>query len=448
MGTPTNIRIVPPALEFDDAEPFSSSSDIFLHKPFAEALTKLVRMLREPTVIAIDGEWGSGKSTFLRRWKKALEAETPNVPVIYFDAFENDYVEDAFAALVREVIALLEAQESGVSKEFKEKAIACGRILLRASLRVATKAVVRAASANTLTAGDISDAIAAAETEAVDATGQLFDELLDGPNKQRDTIQQFRDALSQLPQALSKPTESNVPLVFIIDELDRCKPSFALSILERIKHFMTVPNVHFVLGVHLRQLRNSVKAEYGARIDANLYLQKFIALDFTLPVPDDSIDRRNDIYLSYILSKLQLGGHALAAVTDISRHISRISTQRKLSLRCMERIVSVVVLFVALHEKATNQSRYGLIAVLCTLKVVAPDLFVKAERGQLNFADVLPYTGIPPLGRHEDKWHLGLWHFLLDADEIPEASQYRSAFINFDRQRIVPFHASLLNTLA
>lgn len=62
------------------------------------------------------------------------------------------------------------------------------------------------------------------------------------------------------------------PLIIVIDELDRCRPDYALSVLEIIKHFFSLPGIHFVFGVNLEALENSVRCRYGPGIDAHGYL--------------------------------------------------------------------------------------------------------------------------------------------------------------------------------
>jgi hypothetical protein len=77
------------------------------------------------------------------------------------------------------------------------------------------------------------------------------------------------------------------PLVYMVDELDRCNPTFAVKVLERIKHLFDVPNVVFVLSIDKRQLACSVKGFYGSNeIDADEYLRRFIDVDYYLPKPD------------------------------------------------------------------------------------------------------------------------------------------------------------------
>lgn len=74
-------------------------------------------------------------------------------------------------------------------------------------------------------------------------------------------------------------------MVFIIDELDRCRPDYAIKTLEVIKHFFNIPNINFIIGVDRKQIESTVKVLYGANIDNNCdeYLRKFIDQDFYLP---------------------------------------------------------------------------------------------------------------------------------------------------------------------
>ena len=71
------------------------------------------------------------------------------------------------------------------------------------------------------------------------------------------------------------------PLVFIVDELDRCKPEFAIRLIERIKHFFDIPKVVFVLAINKSQLEESINSFYGFSSEAN-YLEKFIDITVLL----------------------------------------------------------------------------------------------------------------------------------------------------------------------
>ena len=166
-------------------------------------------------------------------------------------------------------------------KAFVKSAVGASKVLLRSGLKLGVKAVtLGVVNADDLQA--VCDDIADELSEIAD---KHLGELITKTEKAKTTIEAFREALRQLPTLLSDRGADQRPrLVIIIDELDRCKPLFALSLLERVKHFYAVPDVHFVLGVHLGQLCSSVKVAYGPDIDAQVYLQKFIHL--TMPLAD------------------------------------------------------------------------------------------------------------------------------------------------------------------
>jgi hypothetical protein len=87
------------------------------------------------------------------------------------------------------------------------------------------------------------------------------------------------------------------PLIFIIDELDRCRPDYAVSILEQIKHFFSVPNIVFVLSIDKQQLGNAIKGVYGSEnINAEEYLRRFIDIEYSIPEPEQ------DIFSKYLYS--------------------------------------------------------------------------------------------------------------------------------------------------
>ena len=72
----------------------------------------------------------------------------------------------------------------------------------------------------------------------------------------------------------------------MIDELDRCRPSYATELLEIAKHLFSVDRIVFVLAINRSELAHSVKALYGSKFDAKGYLGRFFDLDYLLPAPD------------------------------------------------------------------------------------------------------------------------------------------------------------------
>src|SRR5680860_400297 len=447
------MRLFPPPLEIGDEEGFTPEKDIFGRVVLGEGLTNLVSSVSDPTVIAVDGQWGSGKTTFLKMW--AGELRKAGFPVVYFDAFENDHVEDAFLAIASEIIALAEREKKAkttVGKRLIKNAVGASKVLLRSSLKLG----VKAATVGALGAADLEEVAADFAAEASNLMDKHLGELLTKHKQQKDAIQGFRDALAELPALLSdtpaqekKESTKPKPLVFIIDELDRCRPTFALEVLERIKHFFSVPNVHFVLGVHLGQLRNSVVVAYGANIDAQTYLQKFIHL--TLPLIDRARHRHERTVTKFIghLEKSMDFDHqdkeTVSGATDLIRHVAE---QRGLSLRAIERVMSNLAIAVAYTSDKTLRLP-PILGGLCVLKVTAPDLFAKAKRGRLQYKDVREPLALDETGDKDERlsnWFVDYWRFCSDENLDQEAIQRLArGLIRYgidDRFDILPFTAN------
>ena len=96
-------------------------------------------------------------------------------------------------------------------------------------------------------------------------------------------VNQIKTYLKGLAQKVHDKTGR--PLIICVDELDRCRPLYAIEMLERIKHLFNVPGIVFLLGMDRLQLCHSIQATYGD-IDTDNYLHRFVDLEFVLPEPD------------------------------------------------------------------------------------------------------------------------------------------------------------------
>src|SRR5690606_20239966 len=111
----------------------------------------------------------------------------------------------------------------------------------------------------------------------------VFENEVEDYEKKKKSISDFRQSLSEFIAT----TNDGKPLIFIVDELDRCRPDYAVSILEQIKHFCCVPNFVFVLSIDKEQLGCAIKGVYGSGdIDAEEYLRRFIDIEYSIPEPD------------------------------------------------------------------------------------------------------------------------------------------------------------------
>jgi hypothetical protein len=446
------MKIFPPDLDISDSEGFSAK-DLFGRAELGRGLSHFVSTVSDPMVIALDAQWGSGKTTFLKMW--AGELRKVGFPVVYFDAFEHDYFDDAFLAIAGEIIALAEDKrqaDTPAGQKFYNKAKGVAKVLGGSGLRLAVKAATLGA-VDTVDLGDtVNKVIEATGSEAEKLLDKHVSDLLARQKEQKVAIEQFREALSDLPALLAPPPSTSEgspagsnPLIFIMDELDRCRPIFALQVLERIKHFFSVENVHFVLGVHLGQLRNSVVSAYGANIDARLYLEKFIHLTVPLvDVPQDERYLTPGRYIEHLAKTLELPPKNL---DELVRELSSVANRLNFSLRTVERIMTTVALSLAFAGKLIQPPI--LLADLCILKVTHPHLFVKAKLGTLTLSEVSEALDLGWPADEHNRWRkdvvLGFWVYCLGGEMADEdLRQYRSAIQSpfLDRNQILPTMAN------
>jgi KAP family P-loop domain len=393
------LRLAPRELEISLDEGFTPEKDIFNRAPFGETLTRLVCALEGPAVALLDAQWGAGKTTFVKMW--AGELAKIGVPTIYFDAFANDYHDDAFLTVAREIVARaeqLQPRSKKTLRKFKDSAIGVAKALGRASVRIG----IRTASSGLLTGDELiegvkiaSDGAKAVGDEAAKAIDDLLRERLESQKADREIFDQFRAGLGELAKTLSgyadgaKPAEPNCradegrasPLVFIIDELDRCRPSFALELLEKTKHFFAVPGVIFLLVASRSQLETVVRFAYGD-IDVRTYLEKFYHLRLLFPVgTSDRPDMAMGKYLGHLRREYSV------ANTSASQIIERFSRVRTLSLRTLERIFA----YVTVSEVSISPRHFNIfyiVAALCIMKVLDAELYETCRTGNATFAAV------------------------------------------------------------
>lgn len=124
-------------------------------------------------------------------------------------------------------------------------------------------------------------------------------------NSERESFEKFKQFLNQSTSYLK---DNNQKLVVIIDELDRCKPTFAIQTLEVVKHLFDVENIVFLFAVDIQQLSHSISSVYGQEFDAVGYLCRFF--DYIAKFPEPNIS-------NYILDNIS-GIEAIEEMSDLS----------------------------------------------------------------------------------------------------------------------------------
>lgn len=240
--------------------------DEYLRKPIAEKVISLLTSDIDVSPMVIDGSWGAGKTRFCRKLITLFKETNPEYRCIYVDAFKADHADEPLMTLLAAVAEELPARKR---EALIKKAIPAARFALKTGLKAGIGWVLR------------QDAVELGETfeQEVQKAGEEAVNLA-VESLIKDHIEANR-SIATLRSALENLAKDN-PIVIFVDELDRCRPNFAINMLENIKHVFDVQGVQFVLVTNTEQLRASVNHTYGLSIDAQRYLDKFVAFSFSL----------------------------------------------------------------------------------------------------------------------------------------------------------------------
>ncbi|MBT0666238.1 KAP family NTPase [Geobacter pelophilus] len=350
----------------EDGVPFKN--DLFERSLLAEKLTNYIYRLKDGCVIGIDAPWGEGKTYFGRNWASQLTQQ--GFKTIYLDAFEQDYAEDPFLLISAEILsALADAEQDESWSNFRDACVKVGKALLPATAKITINALGRLI----LGINDLSEIKEEfgdkLEEKLGDASEKFVRQRLQDYERDRKTAEHFRMALSDFAADQEKP------VVFIIDELDRCKPSFAVNVIERIKHFFDTPNIVFVLLLNRTQLENAINGVYGAELDAHAYLGKFIHFFLRLPkrVSLDGQRDFNQAYCDYLSNHYKF--QQTDAVRGFSDALAFFATIWGLSFRDLEKAYIHFTMGQPIGASAP------IAAYLVALKLSQPELFHELSIG-------------------------------------------------------------------
>jgi hypothetical protein len=352
--------------------------DILDRKAISSQLSELVEKIEDPIVIALDDKWGAGKTYFLKRWVAAHQRDNGGTAItVYFDAFENDYLSDPLISIVSALSERIPAKHRSLMKTWKSAASKLAKPAFGIALSLATFGAKQHLD-------EIGDVVAEATGSEV---SEAVDGLWDHERKRKDALRLFKKSLAEMTQ------KQETSIVFVVDELDRCRPDYALAILEVIKHFFSVSGVHFILGVNKEALQSSVRARYGDDIDAERYLRKFINVSFSLPRAFGSMGSESTIsrYSSHLISEMSLPKKISERCANF---ISIVSKQNEVSLRDVGKVYSRI----ALLPKVVTEKEYmeGWIETLCMLLVVSvvePNFHRKLLLGNATSAELRKFLG-------------------------------------------------------
>ena len=249
MSMALNIR----PLEVDPENPHAN--DALGREGDCLMLADLIEETGGPFTLAVDAEWGDGKTVFVRMLGAHLAGR--GFRCVSFSAWECDFHDEPLAPLIAE-IGRQASEDAPKIKTRGNKLYGCFKKVVKVA-HPAAGAVIE--SVEELAGGE--------ETGGYD--------FMTPYEEYRSALKGFRGCL----EIFSRKEGNGKSLVVFIDEVDRCRPDFAVKTLERVKHIFNVPSLIFVMAVNRRELASVVKSFYGCE-DGEKYLEKFFDLVFHL----------------------------------------------------------------------------------------------------------------------------------------------------------------------
>jgi len=236
-------------------------------KQVAEKFTNLVESITEPFVISINAQYGMGKTYFLERWQQQLPDD--KFATLFFNAWQTDFHEHAFLPFIHSLITQIKEK-----KLLKDNPDALNRF------ENVCKAIFSSIAINAMTlyTGGLVNSDTIKDGTKAAATFENTD-IFEDFTKRQENLDKFKTILKEIVEVLG------LKLVIFVDELERCRPTYAVELLESIKHLFDIPGIIFILGIDRSQLKYTVAKLYGREMDSDGYLRRFIDIELNLPTP-------------------------------------------------------------------------------------------------------------------------------------------------------------------
>lgn len=241
---------------------------------YANCLMQLIKTKPTPYVLMLDSKFGMGKTYFSTRFTKFLRKNSINC--VYFSAWENDYIESPFASFSKEILMYINNEAKLLTKaknKVKKVSIATLKLILDMAKSTSTTFGINA--------GLFNGNITINDEKLLNAAKDFMETFIN----EKDSIQKFKDTLKHFIQ----DDLPNKRLVLIVDELDRCRPDYAMKTLEIIKHFFDIEGLFIILPTNENSMNKCVQSLYGFTDDkksSECYFKKFFDDTETLYDPD------------------------------------------------------------------------------------------------------------------------------------------------------------------
>lgn len=334
-------------------------NDYIDRNKYLNGIINILKKNNKCQIISLDGEWGSGKTWFVKSLEYIINhndctysgINTENVEYVrnnymtfYYNAWENDDAPSAMLSLIYKLV-----NDSGIEQD-NESAGIIKRIL------------------NTL--------VKYVTGGAVDIKQDFFGEQWDN-KKITDEIKTSEEIKKDFRELIDTLLiENKNKILIIIDEIDRCKPTFAVDLLENIKHFYNDDRIIFLVATNNKQLGATICKVYGEKYDGSLYLDKIF--DINLELPNNYLNN----YIKTVDERYKDSSYKYSIPIELAK-------EYKISMREFNRYLKSLELIDKLLDNFEDgyyigkTAKYIIIPLAILLKIINKDKYYKFVKGDL-----------------------------------------------------------------
>lgn len=332
-------------------------------EPIIRSLTSLIESDFELNVLAVNASWGMGKTTFVEMWKKYLDSK--DIPNLYFSAWEDDYSNEPLIAILGEIQNYIQQNqtiEAKAEKIFAETIKKIAKIGIKGGWELAK--------------GFLQQKCGGGYDKFMEIVCEEFEKSVENYSEEKTLLKEIKENIKQIFQQIT-----DKKFVIFIDELDRCRPLYAIELLERVKHLFGTSGVVFVLSIDKEQLGESIKSQYG-NIDTNQYLKRFFDLEYHL----NTINQRQ--YQEFLYESIKKDIHYNLSTDERNLAlIETISNYKNLTLRELEQFFNQIKIIVSLNKDMYREGfamRVVIILVLIEVEKLSKSTYAKISHDLTN----------------------------------------------------------------
>ena len=313
-----------------------TQDDLFGIQVYQDALIEYIKLTDTPITIALQGEWGSGKTSLMNLLRYNL-CDVDNAP--YFPIWINTWQYSLMKTPSQAIMSILEGIINQIGAlnpnehKWDESKKKIGS-LFKKMASAGTKAAVG----------------------AVGIDSGLVDDVLDNGESSSSDIMQLKEEIEKLIADALDRDSSKQGFIFYIDDLDRIDPPVAVEILELLKNIFDLEKCVFVLAIDYDVVIKGLKPKFGELTDANerefrSFFDKIIQLPFSMPVASYNVDT----FLVDALSKIEFFSHDELQDITLAEALSEIT---RLSVgsnpRSLKRLTNTLALISIINKKQND----------------------------------------------------------------------------------------------